>query len=152
MDRKEIDVAAYNGKEINSPIIADEIYWLGMYYIYKICNADNIPTEQAQIIKRNFTQKVDDIARYEQIFLDSLRVMTELDKLIAPESELTGLDKSALVEKIIRFQATLNGTLEKHDGEIPELYHRIMEKLEEMKANESQKEKLLYTDRSKARS
>lgn len=137
MDRKEIDVAAYNGKEINSPIIADEIYWLGMYYIYKICNADNIPTEQAQIIKRNFTQKVDDIARYEQIFLDSLRVMTELDKLIAPKSELTGLDKSALVEKIIRFQATLNGTLEKHDGEIPELYHRTMEKLEEMKANES---------------
>lgn len=132
MDRKEIDVAAYNGKEINSPIIADEIYWLGMYYIYKICNADNIPTEQAQTIKRNFTQKVDDIARYEQIFLDSLRVMTELDKLIAPESELTGLDKSALVEKIIRFQATLNGTLKKHDGEIPELYHRTMEKLEEM--------------------
>ena len=45
MDRKDIDQAAFNGKEIDSPIIADEIYWLGMYYIYKVCKTDNIPTE-----------------------------------------------------------------------------------------------------------
>ena len=54
MDRKDIDQAAFNGKEIDSPIIADEIYWLGMYYIYKVCAADNIPTEQAKLSKQTF--------------------------------------------------------------------------------------------------
>lgn len=131
MDRKDIDKAAYNGKEIDSPIIADEIYWLGMYYIYKVCAADKIPTEQAQVIKRTFTQKVDSIARYEQIFYDSLRVMTELDKLIAPESKLTELSKADLTEKLLRFQAVLNGTLEKYDGEMPQMYSRLMKTIKE---------------------
>lgn len=131
MDRKDIDKAAYNGKEIDSPIIADEIYWLGMYYIYKVCAADKIPTEQAQVIKRTFTQKVDSIARYEQIFYDSLRVMTELDKLIAPESKLTELSKADLTEKLLRFQAVLNGTLEKYDGEMPQMYSRLMDDIKE---------------------
>ena len=137
MDRKEIDIAAYGGKEIESPIIADEIYWLGMYYIYKICASDNIPTEQAQIIKRNFVNRVDNISRYEQIFLDSLRVMTELDKLIAPESKLIELDKPDLIERIIRFQAILNGTLDKYDGKIPYMYHHITEELEKMREREA---------------
>ena len=129
MDRKDIDKAAYNGKEIDSPIIADEIYWLGMYYIYKVCAADKIPTEQAQVIKRTFTQKVDSIARYEQIFYDSLRVMTELDKLIAPESKLKDLTKQEALEKLLRFQAVLNGTLEKYDGDMPSMYSRLLEEL-----------------------
>lgn len=131
MDRKDIDIAAYNGKEIDSPIIADEIYWLGMYYIYKVCAADKIPTEQAQVIKRTFIKKVDDIARYEQIFLDSLRVMTELDKLIAPESKLKDLSKQEACEKLLRFQGVLNGTLEKYDGEIPQIYSRLMAEIKE---------------------
>ena len=129
MDRKDIDQAAFNGKEIDSPIIADEIYWLGMYYIYKVCAADNIPTEQAKLIKQTFIKKVDDIARYEQIFLDSLRVMTELDKLIAPEAELKDKTAEELAEKIIRFQAILNGTMQKHDDEIPSLYNKLMKEL-----------------------
>ena len=129
MDRKDIDIAAYNGKEIDSPIIADEIYWLGMYYIYKVCAADKIPTEQAQVIKRTFTQKVDSIARYEQIFYDSLRVMTELDKLIAPESKLKDLTRQEALEKLLRFQAVLNGTLEKYDGDMPSMYSRLLEEL-----------------------
>ena len=131
MDRKDIDIAAYNGKEIDSPIIADEIYWLGMYYIYKVCAADKIPTEQAQVIKRTFTQKVDSIARYEQIFYDSLRVMTELDKLIAPESKLKDLTKQEALEKLLRFQAVLNGTLEKYDGDMPQMYSRLMKAIKE---------------------
>lgn len=131
MDRKDIDIAAYNGKEIDSPIIADEIYWLGMYYIYKICAADKIPTEQAQVIKRNFTQKVDNIARYEQIFYDSLRVMAELDKLIAPENKLKELTRQEALEKLLRFQAVLNGTLEKYDGDMPQIYSRLMDDIKE---------------------
>ena len=129
MDRKDIDKAAYNGKEIDSPIIADEIYWLGMYYIYKVCAADKIPTEQAQVIKRTFTQKVDSIARYEQIFYDSLRVMSELDKLISPESKLKDLTKQEALEKLLRFQAVLNGTLSKYDGDMPSMYSRLLEEL-----------------------
>lgn len=129
MDRKDIDQAAFNGKEIDSPIIADEIYWLGMYYIYKICKSDNIPTEQARAIKQEFVNKVDSVARYEQIFLDSLRVMTELDKLISPEAELKDKTAGELAEKLIRFQAILNGTMQKHDGEIPKMYAKLMEEI-----------------------
>lgn len=129
MNRKDIDQAAFNGKEIDSPIIADEIYWLGMYYIYKICKADNIPTEQARAIKQEFVNKVDSVARYEQIFLDSLRVMTELDKLISPEAELKDKSREELIEKLIRFQAILNGTLNKYDGDMPKMYDKLMEEI-----------------------
>ena len=129
MNRKDIDQAAFNGKEIDSPIIADEIYWLGMYYIYKICKADNIPTEQARAIKQEFVNKVDSVARYEQIFLDSLRVMTELDKLISPEAELKDKSREELIEKLIRFQAILNGTLNKYDGDMPKMYAKLMEEI-----------------------
>lgn len=130
MDRKEIDMAAYKGKEIDSPVVTEEIYWLGMYYIYKICAADKIPKEQAQSIKAEFVKKIDKLGRFEEIFLDSLRVMTELDKLIEPTSKLPELDKSELVEKIIRFEAVLNGTLVKYDNEIPSMYHKLMKELE----------------------
>lgn len=130
MTRQEIDKAAYKGTEINSPKIADEVYWLGMYYIYKIVAADNIPAEQAKKIKAEFTRRIDTVAQWEDIFVDSLGLMSELDKLIAPEAELTKMDKATLVDKIIRFEALLNGTLKKYDGKIPEMYRQIYDELE----------------------
>ena len=81
MNRKDIDSAAYQGKEINSPKISDEVYWLGMYYIYKICKADDIPTEQARKIKAEFVRRIDTLAQWEEIFIDSLNVMTELENM-----------------------------------------------------------------------
>jgi hypothetical protein len=63
--------------------------------------------------------------------------MSELDKLIAPEAELVSLSKYALVDKIIRFEAILNGTLKKYDGKIPAMYHRIYEQLNEMEEIEN---------------
>lgn len=137
MTKQEIDKAAYKGTEISSPKIADEIYWLGMYYIYKIVAADNIPAEQAKKIKSEFTKRIESIEQWEAIFVDSLGLMSELDKLIAPEAELVSLSKYALVDKIIRFEAILNGTLKKYDGKIPELYHRIYEQLNEMEENDN---------------
>jgi hypothetical protein len=137
MTKQEIDKAAYKGTEISSPKIADEIYWLGMYYIYKIVKADSIPSEQAKKIKSEFSRRIESIEQWEEIFVDSLGLMSELDKLIAPEAELVSLSKYALVDKIIRFEAILNGTLKKYDGKIPELYHRIYEQLKEMEENEN---------------
>ena len=131
MTRQEIDKAAYKGTEINSPKITDEIYWLGMYYIYKIVAADNIPAEQAKKIKAEFVRRIERIERWEDIFIDSLGLMSELDKLIAPEADLVKLDKAALIDKIIRFEALLNGTLKKHDGKIPEMYRQIYDELEQ---------------------
>lgn len=130
MTRQEIDKAAYKGTEISSPKITDEVYWLGMYYIYKIVAADNIPAEQAKKIKAEFTRRIDTVAQWEDIFVDSLGLMSELDKLIAPEAELTKMDKATLVDKIIRFEALLNGTLKKYDGKIPEMYRQIYDELE----------------------
>ena len=130
MNRKDIDSAAYQGKVIDSPKISDEVYWLGMYYIYKICKADDIPTEQARKIKAEFVRRIDTLAQWEEIFIDSLNVMTELEKLIAPDADIVKMDKTELVDKVIRFEAVLNGTLKKYDGKIPVMYHRIFEELE----------------------
>ena len=135
MTRQEIDKAAYKGTEISSPKIADEVYWLGMYYIYKIVAADNIPAEQAKKIKAEFTRRVDTVAQWEDIFVDSLGLMSELDKLIAPAAELTKMDKATLVDKIVRFEALLNGTLKKYDGKIPEMYRQIYDELEQQGQN-----------------
>lgn len=131
MTRQEIDKAAYKGTEISSPKITDEIYWLGMYYIYKIVAADNIPAEQAKKIKSEFVRRIETLAQWEDIFVDSLGLMSELDKLIAPTAELTKMDKATLVDKIVRFEALLNGTLKKYDGKIPEMYRQIYDELEQ---------------------
>jgi hypothetical protein len=108
-----------------------------MYYIYKICKADDIPTEQARKIKAEFVRRIDTLAQWEEIFIDSLNVMTELEKLIAPDADIVKMDKVQLVDKVIRFEAMLNGTLKKHNGKIPEMYHRIYEELE--KENDTSK-------------
>lgn len=131
MERSEIDKAAFKGEEIESTNLADEVYWLGMYYIYRICRADNISKDNARKIKAEFSKRVDNIADYERIFHNSLWAMVELDKLIAPESELLNKSKAELIEKIIRFQTLLNGTLMKCDGEIPQMYDNLMKAAKE---------------------
>ena len=141
MERSEIDKLAYKGKELpeNSNIF-DEIYWLGMYWLYKVAKLENITNEQAASSKAELTDKLDKYIRQsrpdenlEKLFKDSLIVFANLGVLTGEDlSELTKKSKAELIEIIIRFEATLNGTLKRYNDNIPEIYGNIMAKVREL--------------------
>ena len=126
MDKQEIDVMAYNGQELpEGSNVFDEIYWLAMYYLYKVAKADDIPKEQATTVKQNLTQKIEKFKRDATVdegvincFNASVKQQTELQKLIEPRAKLKEKSKEELLELIVRFESILNGTLETAGGEL----------------------------------
>ena len=126
MDKQEIDVMAYNGQELpEGSDVFDEIYWLAMYYLYKVAKSDNLPNEQAISVKQKFILMIDKLksdATLDENVVDcfnaSVQQQVELQKLIEPRTKLKEKSKEELLELIVRFESILNGTLETADGEL----------------------------------
>ena len=126
MDKQKIDVMAYNGQELpEGSNVFDEIYWLAMYYLYKVAKADNIPKEQATTVKQNLTQKIEKFKRDATVddllikcFNASIQQQLELDKLIEPRAKLKEKNKDELLELILRFEGILEGTIVRADEEL----------------------------------
>ena len=126
MDKQEIDIMAYNGQELpEGSDVFDEIYWLAMYYLYKVAKADNIPKEQATTVKQNLTQKIEKFKRDATVddllikcFNASIQQQLELDKLIEPRAKLKEKNKDELLELILRFEGILEGTIVRADEEL----------------------------------
>ena len=126
MDKQEIDVMAYNGQELpEGSDVFDEIYWLAMYYLYKVAKSDNLPNEQAISVKQKFILMIDKLksdATLDENVVDcfnaSVQQQVELQKLIEPRAKLKEKSKEELLELIVRFESILNGTLETADGEL----------------------------------
>ena len=126
MDKQEIDVMAYNGQELpEGSNVFDEIYWLAMYYLYKVAKADNMPKEQASTVKQNLTQKIEKFKSDATVddllikcFNASIQQQLELDKLIEPRAKLKEKNKDELLELILRFEGILEGTIVRADEEL----------------------------------
>ena len=126
MDKQEIDVMAYNGQELpEGSNVFDEIYWLAIYYLYKVAKADNMPKEQASTVKQNLTQKIEKFKSDATVddllikcFNASIQQQLELDKLIEPRAKLKEKNKDELLELILRFEGILEGTIVRADEEL----------------------------------
>lgn len=128
MDKSQIDIMAYNGEELpeNSNCF-DEVYWLAMYYLYKVAKIDNIPKEQASAAKKNITKKIEQAQKRSEpnelvvaCFNASVKLLTELEKLIQPTAKLKNKSKEELLDIILRFQGILVGLMKNADDDIPQ--------------------------------
>lgn len=139
IDKQKIDARA---KQLNTMAsqgvppednadLPDTLYYKSLCFLYGEYRRHIISMDEARKQKLKLTKEYIDSKYAIDKYHDGVKAAMELDKLIAPESKLTELSKADLTEKLLRFQAVLNGTLEKYDGEMPQMYSRLMKAIKE---------------------
>lgn len=129
---KQLNTMAAQGVPIeDNADLPDTLYYKSLCLLYGEYRRHIIGTEEARKQKNKLTKEYIDSKYAIDKYHDGVKAAMELDKLIAPESKLTELSKADLTEKLLRFQAVLNGTLEKYDGEMPQMYSRLMKAIKE---------------------
>ena len=137
IDKQKIDARA---KQLNTmaargiPIeddadLPDALYYKTMCLLYGEFRRRIINETEAKKQKQKLTKEYIDSKYAMDRYHDGVKAAIELDKLIAPESKLTELTKAEVLEKLLRFQAILNGTLDKYNGDMPAMYSRLMEEI-----------------------
>lgn len=137
IDKQKIDARA---KQLNTmaaqgvPLednadLPDTLYYKTLCLLYSEYRRHIISVEEARKQKLKLTKEYIDSKYAIDKYHDGVKAAIELDKLIAPESKLKDLTKQEALEKLLRFQAVLNGTLSKYDGDMPSMYSRLLEEL-----------------------
>ena len=139
IDKQKIDARA---KQLNTmaaqgvPLednadLPDTLYYKTLCLLYGEYRRHIISVEEARKQKLKLTKDYIDSKYAIDKYHDNVKAAIELDKLIAPESKLKDLTRQEALEKLLRFQAVLNGTLEKYDGDMPQIYSRLMDDIKE---------------------
>lgn len=109
--------------------LPDTLYYKSLCLLYGEYRRHIIDVSEARKRKNKLMKEYIDSKYAIDKYHDSVKAAIELDKLIAPESKLKDLTKQEACEKLLRFQAILNGTLNKYDGDIPKMYDKLMEEI-----------------------
>lgn len=139
IDKQKIDTRA---KQLNTmaaqgvPLednadLPDALYYKSLCLLYGEYRRHIISVDEARKQKQKLTKDYIDSKYAIDKYHDSVKAAIELDKLIAPESKLKELTRQEALEKLLRFQAVLNGTLEKYDGDMPQMYSQLMDDIKE---------------------
>lgn len=109
--------------------LPDTLYYKTMCLLYGEYRRHIISVDEARKQKLKLTKDYIDSKYAIDKYHDGVKAAMELDKLIAPESKFKGMSKQEAFERLLRFQAILNGTLSKYDGDMPSMYSRLMEEI-----------------------
>lgn len=109
------------------------VYYKALTLLYGEYHAGKVDVEEAKKQKRQLMKDYTEAAYTLDMWQHGARTAAELNKLVSPEADLPKKSKRELVEIIIRFQALLNGTMDRYDGEIPKMYEKLIKKVEEDK-------------------
>lgn len=109
--------------------LPDTLYYKSLCLLYGEYRRHIIDVSEAKKQKNKLMKDYIDSKYAIDRYHDSVKAAAELDKLIAPESVLKDLTKQEACEKLLRFQAILNGTLNKYDGDMPKMYAKLMEEI-----------------------
>lgn len=109
--------------------LPDTLYYKSLCLLYGEYRRHIISVDEARKQKTKLTKDYIDSKYAIDKYHDGVMAAMELDKLIAPESKIKGMSKQEAFERLLRFQAILNGTLSKHDGDMPSMYSRLLEEL-----------------------
>ena len=107
----------------------DKVFYIALEKLYSDYRKKAITAEEAKKTKIKLVNEYAEITYTFELWSSGAKAMLELNKLLSPESELPKLSRQQLAEKLIRFQAILNGTMQKYDGEIPKMYDKLMEEI-----------------------
>lgn len=109
--------------------LPDTLYYKSLCLLYGEYRRHIISVDEARKQKTKLTKDYIDSKYAIDKYHDGVKAAMELDKLIAPESTFKGMSKQEAFERLLRFQAILNGTLSKYDGDMPSMYSRLLEEL-----------------------
>ena len=109
--------------------LPDTLFYKSLVLLYGEYRRHIIDVGEAKKQKNKLVKEYIDSKYAIDKYHDSVKAAIELDKLIAPESVLKNLTKQEACEKLLRFQAILNGTLNKYDGDMPKMYAKLMEEI-----------------------
>ena len=107
------------------------VYYKTLTLLYGEYHAGKVDIEEAKKQKRQLMKDYAEAAYTLDMWQHGARAATELNKLVSPEADLPKKSKRELVEIVIRFQALLNGTMDRYDGEIPKMYDKLMMEVED---------------------
>lgn len=107
------------------------VYYKSLTLLYGEYHAGKVDVEEAKKQKRQLMKDYTEAAYTLDMWRHGVRAAAELNKLVSPEADLPKKSKRELVEIVIRFQALLNGTMDRYDGEIPKMYEKLIKKVEE---------------------
>lgn len=107
------------------------VYYKALTLLYGEYHAGKVDVEEAKKQKRQLMKDYTEAAYTLDMWRHGARAAAELNKLVSPEADLPKKSKRELVEIIIRFQALLNGTMDRYDGEIPKIYEKLMMEVED---------------------
>ena len=127
---RQLNTMAAQGVPIeDNADLPDALYYKSLCLLYGEYRRHIISVEEARKQKLKLTKDYIDSKYAIDKYHDGVKAAMELDKLIAPESKLTELTKAEALEKLLRFQAILNGTLDRYNGDMPAMYSRLMEEI-----------------------
>lgn len=107
------------------------VYYKTLTLLYGEYHAGKVDIEEAKKQKRQLMKDYAEVAYTLDMWQHGARAAAELNKLVSPEADLPKKSKRELVEIVIRFQALLNGTMDRYDGEIPKMYDKLMMEVED---------------------
>lgn len=107
------------------------VYYKSLTLLYNEYHTGRVDVDEAKKQKRQLMKDYAEAAYTLDMWQHSARLATELNKLVSPEADLPKKSKRELVEIVIRFQALLNGTMDRYDGEIPKMYDKLMMEVED---------------------
>lgn len=107
------------------------VYYKSLTLLYGEYHAGRVDVDEAKKQKRQLMEDYAEAAYTLDMWQHGARAAAELNKLVSPEADFPKKSKRELVEIIIRFQALLNGTMDRYDGEIPKMYDKLMMEVED---------------------
>lgn len=134
LEKRANDLNTMAAKGIPMPdglALHEVVYYKTLTLLYGEYHAGRVDVEEAKKQKRQLMKDYAEAAYTLDMWRHGVRVAAELNKLVSPEADLPKKSKRELVGIVIRFQALLNGTMDRYDGEIPKMYEKLIKKVEE---------------------
>lgn len=129
---KQLNTMAAQGVHIeDNADLPDTLYYKSMALLYGEYRRHIIGTDEARRQKNKLTKEYIDSKYALDRYRGGIKAAIELDKLISPKNKFKDMTKQEAVERLLRVQAILNGTLTKYDGDMPPMYSRLMDDIKE---------------------
>ena len=106
--------------------VAEQVYFLGMRALYYVANHRLIDMDAAKKEKIDFKGKVDILETEYGLFKQGVKIYNELQKLIAPSSELKNKSRDELYSILCRIELLNSGVIDEAYEDIPDAWCKMM--------------------------
>ncbi len=122
IEKADIDELAWESKPMpENARTEDLIYYHMVRSVYGVVKYGGMSIDDAKHMKRLLAHYFEYM---EQLALSGGRLICALDRLTAPQKDLSGKSREELLEIVVRMQALCSGMIKNAEAEIPERLRR----------------------------